>query len=103
MDLPAIRYFPAVRRARPVPRAAARRNATRPAIARAIRKPALIWIVSGEITQCASPRAVSILPRAGEAARESRGLAQWRKNTATAPAMPFSADFFHGRHGPHMM
>ena len=66
-------------------------------------RPALIYIVSGDITEYASNCAVPILHRAGEAAQESHGLAHWWKNTGTVPAVLISADFFPVKHDPHMM
>jgi len=66
-------------------------------------RPALIYIVSGEITEYASTCAVPIVHRAGEAAQESHGLSHWWKNTGRVPVVLLSADLFHAEHDPHMM
>ena len=66
-------------------------------------RPALIYIVSGEITEYASTCAVPIVHRAGEAAQESHGLAHWWKNSGSQPVVLLSADLFHMQHDPHMM
>lgn len=66
-------------------------------------RPALIYIVSGQITEYASNCAVPIVHRAGEAAQESHGLSHWWKNTGNQPVVLLSSDLFHKKHDPHMM
>jgi quercetin dioxygenase-like cupin family protein len=57
-------------------------------------RPALIYIVEGEITEYASTCAVPILHRAGETAPETHTTAHWWKNTGRKPAVLLSADLF---------
>jgi quercetin dioxygenase-like cupin family protein len=57
-------------------------------------RPALIYIVEGEITEHASTCAVPILHRAGETAPETHATAHWWKNTGRRPAVLLSADLF---------
>lgn len=66
-------------------------------------RPALIYIVSGQITEYASNCAVPIVHHAGEAAQESHGLSHWWKNNGTQPVVLLSADLFHKAHDPNMM
>ncbi len=57
-------------------------------------RPALIYIVEGEITEYASTCAVPILHRAGETAPETHATAHWWKNTGSRPVVLLSADLF---------
>ena len=57
-------------------------------------RPALIYIVEGEITEHASTCAAPILHRAGETAPETHATAHWWKNTGRRPAVLLSADLF---------
>ena len=57
-------------------------------------RPALIYIVSGEITEYASTCAVPIVHRAGEAATETHATSHWWKNTGTETVVLLSADLF---------
>ena len=57
-------------------------------------RPALIYIVEGEITEYASTCAVPILHRAGETAPETHATAHWWKNTGRRPVVLLSADLF---------
>ena len=57
-------------------------------------RPALIYVVSGEITEYASTCAVPIVHRAGEAATETHATAHWWKNTGTETVVLLSADLF---------
>src|ERR1700756_2046325 len=57
-------------------------------------RPAIIYIVSGEIVEYASTCAVPIVHRAGEAATETHATAHWWKNTGTQTAVLLSADLF---------
>ena len=69
-------------------------------------RPALIYIVEGEITEYASTCAVPILHRAGETAPETYATAHWWKNTGRKPVVLLSADLFptaDERHDAHMM
>lgn len=58
-------------------------------------RPAMIYIVSGEITEYASNCAVPILHKAGEVARETHATAHWWKNDGKAPAVLLSFDIQH--------
>jgi quercetin dioxygenase-like cupin family protein len=72
-------------------------------------RPAIIYIVQGEIVEYASTCAVPIVHRAGEAATETHATAHWWKNTGSQTVVLLSADLFPvkapGGHKPdgHMM
>lgn len=67
-------------------------------------RPALIYIISGEITEFSSNCSVPILHKAGEAAMESVGLTHWWKNTNSEPVVLISADLLHKESSEeHMM
>lgn len=55
-------------------------------------RPAIIYIVEGEIFEYASNCAVPILHKAGEVARESHATAHWWKNTGKVPVVLLSFD-----------
>lgn len=58
-------------------------------------RPALIYIVSGTITEYSSNCTVPIIHKAGEAAMESVGLTHWWKNTGSEVVVLTSADLLH--------
>jgi quercetin dioxygenase-like cupin family protein len=58
-------------------------------------RPALIYVVSGEIYEHASNCAVPILHKAGEVARETHATSHWWKNEGTAPVVLLSFDIQH--------
>jgi quercetin dioxygenase-like cupin family protein len=58
-------------------------------------RPALIYIVSGTITEYSSNCTVPIVHKAGEAAMESIGLTHWWKNTGNEVVVLTSADLLH--------
>ena len=58
-------------------------------------RPALIYVVSGEIYENASNCAVPILHKAGEVARETHATAHWWQNTGKAPVVLLSFDIQH--------
>ena len=60
-------------------------------------RPAIIYIVSGEVTEYASNCAVPILHKTGEVARETHVTAHWWKNTGKETAVLLSADLLHDR------
>jgi len=68
-------------------------------------RPAMIYIVSGEIVEYASNCAVPIVHRAGDVAPERKGTSHWWKNTGSATAVLISVDLFPGdaQMDPHMM
>ena len=55
-------------------------------------RPALIIVVTGEVTENRSTCSVGIVHKAGEIASESDGISHWWKNTGTVPAILLSAD-----------
>jgi quercetin dioxygenase-like cupin family protein len=58
-------------------------------------RPALIYIVSGEIYEHASNCAVPILHKAGDVARETHVTAHWWKNEGKTPVVLLSFDILH--------
>ena len=58
-------------------------------------RPALIYVMSGEIFENASNCAVPILHKAGEVARETHATAHWWKNDGKAPVVLLSFDIQH--------
>jgi quercetin dioxygenase-like cupin family protein len=57
-------------------------------------RPAIIYIISGEIVEYASTRAVPIVHRAGETATETHTTSHWWKNLGQETVVLLSADFF---------
>jgi quercetin dioxygenase-like cupin family protein len=57
-------------------------------------RPAMIYIVSGEIIEYASNCAVPIVHKAGDVAAEARGTSHWWQNTARQPSKLISVDIF---------
>ena len=57
-------------------------------------RPAIIYIISGEITEYASSCAAPIVHRAGEATAETHNTAHWWKNTGAETVVLLSADLF---------
>ena len=55
-------------------------------------RPALIFVVSGSITEYSSHCAVPIVHAAGDLSVEQGGLAHWWKNTTAEPVVLISAD-----------
>ena len=55
-------------------------------------RPALIYIISGEIVEHASNCAVPIVHKAGEVARETHATAHWWQNNGKAPVVLLSFD-----------
>jgi len=68
-------------------------------------RPAMIYIVSGEVVEYASSCAVPITHRTGDVAAEKFGTSHWWKNTGSAPATLISVDLFPGdaKMDEHMM
>jgi len=68
-------------------------------------RPAMIYIVSGEVVEYASSCAVPITHRAGDVAPEKNGTSHWWKNTGSTPAVLISVDLFPGdaKMDEHMM
>lgn len=55
-------------------------------------RPALIYVVSGTITEYSSHCAVPIVHQTGELSVEQAGLSHWWKNTSKHPVVLISAD-----------
>jgi len=68
-------------------------------------RPAMIYIVSGEVVEYASSCAVPIVHRSGDVAPEKNGTSHWWKNTGSKPAVLISVDLFPGaaKMDEHMM
>jgi quercetin dioxygenase-like cupin family protein len=59
-------------------------------------RPALIYTVSGSITEYSSVCAVPIEHKAGDISREAEGLSHYWINNGKVPAVLLSSDVFHG-------
>lgn len=57
-------------------------------------RPAMIYIVSGEVVEYASNCAVPIVHKTGDVAPEKSGTSHWWQNTSNAPAVLISVDLF---------
>ncbi len=57
-------------------------------------RPAMIYIVSGQVTEYASNCAVPIVHKAGDVAPEKKGTSHWWQNTGNTPAVLISVDLF---------
>jgi quercetin dioxygenase-like cupin family protein len=68
-------------------------------------RPAMIYIVSGEVVEYASNCAVPITHKAGDVAPEKSGTSHWWKNLTNTPAVLISVDLFPGdaKMDPHQM
>jgi quercetin dioxygenase-like cupin family protein len=60
-------------------------------------RPAIIYIVSGSITEYASTCAVPIVHKAGDVARETHTTKHWWKNTTKKPTVLLSADILQDK------
>lgn len=65
-------------------------------------RPAIIYVVSGTITEYSSHCAVPIVHRAGETSTESGGLSHWWRNHTRQPVVLLSADLLHDHNDHHM-
>jgi quercetin dioxygenase-like cupin family protein len=66
-------------------------------------RPAIIYIISGKITEYRSTCAEPIVHRAGESTAEVKGTSHWWKNTGKETVVLLSADLFHDKDDPHAM
>ena len=66
-------------------------------------RPAIIYIVQGEIVEYASTCAVPIMHHSGETSVETHGTAHWWKNTGNATVVLLSADLFPVAADQHVM
>jgi quercetin dioxygenase-like cupin family protein len=57
-------------------------------------RPAMIYIVSGEVVEYASNCAAPIVHKAGDVAPEKAGASHWWQNTGNAPVVLISVDLF---------
>jgi|SRR5439155_19872112 len=57
-------------------------------------RPAIIYIIQGEVVEYASTCAVPIVHRAGDVATETHATAHWWKNTGKETVVLLSADLF---------
>jgi quercetin dioxygenase-like cupin family protein len=57
-------------------------------------RPAMIYIVSGEIVEYASNCTVPIVHKPGDVASERAGTSHWWQNTGNVPAVLISVDLF---------
>jgi quercetin dioxygenase-like cupin family protein len=60
-------------------------------------RPALIYTVSGSITEYSSACAAPIEHKAGDISREAEGLSHYWVNNGSEPAVLLSSDVFHGQ------
>ena len=65
-------------------------------------RPAIIYIVSGQITEYASNCAVPIEHKAGDVAVETHATSHWWKNNGTATVVLLSADLLKDPNDKHM-
>ena len=66
-------------------------------------RPAIIYIISGTVTEYRSTCTVPIVHRAGESTAEVKGTSHWWKNTGRRTVVLLSADLFHDKDDAHMM
>lgn len=66
-------------------------------------RPAIIYVVSGVVTEYASSCSVPIVHRAGDATPELHVTSHWWKNTGKTTAVLLSADLLPVNADPHMM
>ncbi len=66
-------------------------------------RPAIIYVVSGEVTEYASSCSVPIVHRAGDATPELHVTSHWWRNTGKTTAVLLSADLFPVTADAHMM
>lgn len=57
-------------------------------------RPAMIYIVAGEVVEYASSCAVPIVHKTGDIAPEKNGTSHWWQNTGKTPAVLISVDLF---------
>lgn len=60
-------------------------------------RPALIYVISGSITEHSSACGAPIEHKAGEISREADGLSHYWQNHGNVPAVLLSSDVFHGQ------
>jgi len=65
-------------------------------------RPAIIYIIEGEIVEYASNCAVPIVHKAGDVAREIHTTSHWWKNTGDKTVVLLSADILHDKSDKNM-
>ena len=65
-------------------------------------RPAIIYIIEGEIVEYASNCAVPIVHKAGEVSRETHATSHWWKNTGDQTVVLLSADILHDKADKNM-
>jgi quercetin dioxygenase-like cupin family protein len=65
-------------------------------------RPAIIYIIEGEIVEYASTCAVPIVHKAGDVARETHTTSHWWKNTGDKTVVLLSADLLHDKSDKNM-
>jgi len=65
-------------------------------------RPAIIYILEGEILEYASNCAVPIVHKAGDVTAEKNPRAHWWENRGDKTVVLFSADVLHDKNGKHM-
>jgi len=65
-------------------------------------RPAIIYIISGQVYEHASNCSVPILHRAGDVTPESSGTAHWWQNTGRETVVLLSADILHDANDHNM-
>ena len=66
-------------------------------------RPAIIYIISGTITEYRSTCRTPIVHKAGQSTAEVKGTSHWWKNTGKKTVVLLSADLFHDKDDPHSM
>jgi len=66
-------------------------------------RPAIIYIVFGEVTEYSSNCAEPIVHRGGEVSVETHAVSHWWKNTGPNKAVLISADLLHAEGDPSVM
>jgi quercetin dioxygenase-like cupin family protein len=66
-------------------------------------RPAIIYVVQGEVTEYASTCAVPIVHVAGDVAAEDHAVSHWWKNSGNTIAVLLSADLLNVGDDPHVM
>lgn len=66
-------------------------------------RPAIIYVVQGEVTEYSSECAAPIMHKAGEVSVETHGVAHWWKNTGGETAVLISADLLRAEDDENTM
>ena len=66
-------------------------------------RPAIIYVLSGTVTEYSSTCAVPIVHNPGEVSAETQGTSHWWKNTGSEQAVLLSADILHDKSDQDMM